>query len=250
MMFNHKQVTLPNLVTETINKKRFYVTPEGNKYPSITTVLSIRNKEGLFEWRKRVGNDVANYIARTSAARGTKVHHMWEDYLNNMHTEFPDKFEKHKKDFLPWCLFTQMKAFLDKRINNIYAQECGLYTDKYKVAGRVDCIAEYDKTLSIIDFKTSSKERTDEWNENYYIQGSAYAEMFGERTGLEINQIVILVVTQDGTVQEFIKDKQEYLPMLEDTMSQWSNQNESPSSNSDGDRIDRMSDNQFITNSG
>ena len=140
-----------------------------------------------------------------------------------------------------------MRTFLDEKINNIYAQECGLYTDKYKVAGRVDCIAEYDKTLSIIDFKTSSKERTDEWNENYYIQGSAYAEMFGERTGLEINQIVILVVTQDGTVQEFIKDKQEYLPMLEDTMSQWSNQNESPSSDSDGDGISGVSNN---TNSG
>ena len=246
-MFNHKPVTLPTLETETINRKRFYITPEGNKYPSITTVLSIRNKKGLFEWRKKVGEEVANYIARTSAARGTKVHHMCEDYLNNMHKDFPSKFEEHKKDFLPWCLFNQMRTFLDEKINNIYAQECGLYTDKYKVAGRVDCIAEYDKTLSIIDFKTSSKERTDEWNENYYIQGSAYAEMFGERTGLEINQIVILVVTQDGTVQEFIKDKQEYLPMLEDTMSQWSNQNESPSSDSDGDGISGVSNN---TNSG
>ena len=90
-MFNHKQVTLPTLKTETINRKRFYVTPEGNKYPSITTVLSSRKKEGLWEWRKRVGNDVANYVARTSAARGTAVHHMCEDYLNND----LDKFKEH-----------------------------------------------------------------------------------------------------------------------------------------------------------
>jgi genome maintenance exonuclease 1 len=113
-------------------------------------------------------------------------------------------------------------------INNIHAQECGLYSDKYKVAGRVDCIAEYKDTLSIIDFKTSTRERSDSWNENYYIQGSAYAEMFGERTGIEINQVVILVVTEDGTVQEFVRDKEEYLPMLEESVAEWSRQNETP----------------------
>ena len=211
-----------------MNRKRFYETPEGNKYPSITTVLSVRNKEGLFEWRKRVGNDVANHIARTSAARGTKVHHMCEDYLNNVHIEFPKKFAEHTKNFLPWCLFKELRRKSLRNINNIYAQECGLYSDKYKVAGRVDCIAEYKDTLSIIDFKTSTRERSDSWNENYYIQGSAYAEMFGERTGIEINQVVILVVTEDGTVQEFLKDKEEYLPMLEESVTEWSRQNETP----------------------
>ena len=233
-MFNHKQVTLPTLKTETINRKRFYVTPEGNKYPSITTVLSIRNKEGLFEWRKRVGNDVANYVARTSAARGTAVHHMCEDYLNND----LDKFKEHKKNFLPWCLFTQLQKFLDNYVNEIYAQECGLYSDKYKVAGRVDCIAEYKNILSIIDFKTSSKERTDDWNENYYIQASAYAEMFEERTELNTKQIVILVVTEDGSVQEFVKNKHDYLPMLEESINTWSKSNET-SINSDGDVSNR-----------
>jgi len=227
-------VTLPALETETINRKRFYVTPEGNKYPSITTVLSLRNKEGLFEWRKRVGNEVANHVARTAAARGTKVHHMCEDYLNNVHLEFPKKFAEHTKNFLPWCLFKELRRKALGNINNIHAQECGLYSDKYKVAGRVDCIAEYKDTLSIIDFKTSTRERSDSWNENYYIQGSAYAEMFGERTGIEINQVVILVVTEDGTVQEFVKDKEEYLPMLEESVTEWSRQNETPI-NIDGD---------------
>ena len=211
-----------------MNRKRFYETPEGNKYPSITTVLSTRKKEGLWEWRKRVGNDVANHIARTSAARGTKVHHMCEDYLNNVHIEFPKKFAEHTKNFLPWCLFKELRRKALGNINNIHAQECGLYSDKYKVAGRVDCIAEYKDTLSIIDFKTSTRERSDSWNENYYIQGSAYAEMFGERTGIEINQVVILVVTEDGTVQEFLKDKEEYLPMLEESVTEWSRQNETP----------------------
>ena len=96
-----------------------------------------------------------------------------------------------------------------------------LYSDKYKVAGRTDLIANYRGELSIVDFKTSTNERKDSYNENYYIQTSAYAEMFEELTGQPINQIVILVVTEDGIVQEFIKDKQEYIPLLEQTLEEW-----------------------------
>ena len=224
-MFNHVPVKLQPITATNNNGVRLYNTPEGNKYPSITTVLSVRNKKGVMEWRKRVGNDVANHIARTAASRGTKVHHMCEDYLNNMETEWPKKWAEHKKNFLPYCLFSQLKPVL-ANIDNIYSQEAGIYSDKYKIAGRVDCIAEYNGVLSIIDFKTSTKERKDEWNENYYIQGSAYAEMFSERTGIEISQIVILVVTGDGTVQEFIKEKYEYLDALIETVTEWSKQNE------------------------
>ena len=222
MTYKHQKTVLsliPKLKTKTINKNRFYVTPEGNEYPSITTVLSIRNKKGLVEWRKRVGNDVANYVAGKAASRGTKVHHMCEDYLNN------EDINHHQKDFLPWCIFTQLKDTVLCNIDNIYAQECGLYSDKYKVAGRVDCIAEYNNVLSIIDFKTSTKERNDAWNENYYIQGSAYAEMFTELTGIDVSQIVILVVTEDGTVQEFVKKKFDYLEALKDSVTEWKEQN-------------------------
>ena len=111
-------------------------------------------------------------------------------------------------------------------ISDIYAQECGLYSDKYKVAGRVDCIAKYKDVLSIIDFKTSTRERSDAWNENYYIQGSAYAEMFTELTGIDVSQVVILVVTEDGTVQEFIKDKSNFLDALTNSVAEWKKQNE------------------------
>ena len=224
-MFIHNEVSVPELSTKNLNRKRFYQTPDGKLYPSITTVLQKRKMAGLMEWRKNVGDDVANYIARTAAHRGTKVHHMCEDFLNNNFDE-----EIHKKNFLPYVLFGQMKPVLMQKVNNILAQECGLYTDKYKVAGRVDCIAEYNGVKSIIDFKTSRKERNDEWNESYYIQASAYAEMFEERTGIEINQIVILVVTEDGVVQEFVKDKGEYIPMLveaiDDFTSDWEKENE------------------------
>ena len=227
--FNHVPVKLPELKTTTINHQRFYITPKENYYPSITTVLSIRKKEGLIEWRKLVGNNVANYVARTAATRGTKVHHMCEDYLNNQHTEWPDKWERHKKDFLPWCLFDQLRDKVLCNISDIYAQECALYSDKYKVAGRVDCIAKYNGVLSIIDFKTSTKERFDDWNENYYIQCSAYAEMFTELTGIDTDQIVILVVTEDGTVQEFIKKKSNYLDALKDSIIEWEALNETNS---------------------
>ena len=227
--FNHVPVNLPKLETITIKRKRFYVTPQNNYYPSITTVLSIRKKEGLMEWRKRVGDKVANYVASKAAARGTKVHHMCEDYLHNEHLDYPDKWKKHEKDFLPWCIFEQLKNKVLKNISDIHAQECGLYSDKYKVAGRVDCIAKYNDVLSIIDFKTSTKERSDAWNENYYIQGSAYAEMFTELTGIDISQVVILVVTEDGTVQEFIKDKSDFLDALTDSVAEWGKQNETDS---------------------
>lgn len=225
-MFSHTPVDLPPVKARNSDGVRLYETPEGNKYPSITTVLSIRNKKGLHEWRKRVGYDVANYVARTAASRGTKVHHMCEDYLNNVHVSWPEKWKEHEKHFLPYCLFNQLKEQALCNINSIYAQEAGLYSDKYKVAGRVDCIAEYRGVPSIIDFKTSSKERNDDWNVNYYIQGSAYAEMFGERTGIEISQVVILVVTEDGTVQEFIKDKHNYLDALVESVAEWRERNE------------------------
>ena len=237
MYFKHKPVGIEELTTQTINRKRFYRTPEGKLYPSITTVLQKQKMKGLMEWRKKVGEDVANYIARTAANRGTKVHHMCEDYLNNVQSDWPEKWEEHTKHFLPYTLFGQVRPFLDKNVNNILSQECGLYSDKYRVAGRVDCIAEYNKTPSIIDFKTSTKERNDEWNESYYIQASAYAEMFEERTGIEINQIVILVVTEDGVVQEFVKTKGEYIPKLIEAIdnftTDWEKENEMVRSSSD-----------------
>ena len=228
MQFDHQTVELPKIKQK--NKAlpdggRAYETPEGKLYPSITTVLSVRNKKGLHEWRDRVGHDVANYIARTAAQRGTAVHKMCEDYLNNQHLAWPDEFEKHKsKNFLAWCLFTQMRETLSN-INNIKCLESSLYSDTLKVAGQVDCIAEYKGNLSVIDFKTSSKERDDAWNENYYIQTCAYAEMFKERTGQTVDKLVILVVTQDGTVQEFIKDKKEYNELLDSSLKEWYSKN-------------------------
>ena len=110
-MFTHKSIEIPEVSTKTVNRKRFYLTTEGGIFPSITTVLSVRKREGLSEWRKRVGDDVANYISRTAANRGTKVHQMVEDFLNNQ------EVEKDNRAFLPFCLFQQLKPHLEANIN-------------------------------------------------------------------------------------------------------------------------------------
>ena len=214
--------TLPEIHTETINGKRFYVTPEGKKYPSITTVLSGRSKEGINKWRKSVGDDVANQIMRTAAKRGTAVHQLVEDYLNNE--------ELSNQDVLPLALFSILKPELDD-INNIALQEGGLYSDKWGIAGRVDCIAEYKGKLSVIDFKTSTKEKKEEWVENYFIQCTAYCEMFEERYGRPIDQIAVLIVCEDGAIQSFVKDKNDYIPLLQPAIDEfWSEQDSQPNS--------------------
>ena len=216
--FDHVKLNtdLPNITTETIKGKRYYLTPDGNKYPSITTVLSDRNKEGIIKWRESVGNDVANQVMRQAASRGTAVHTLIENYLNNE--------ELSKQAVLPVALFVTMKSELDN-INNIRIQEGGLYSDKLGVAGRVDCIAEYKGKISVIDFKTSTKEKKEEWVENYFIQGSAYCEMYEERFLQPIEQVVILIVTEDGAVQTFIKDKRDYLPLLKTAIKEFNEKN-------------------------
>ena len=212
--FDHVDLSskLPDIQTETIKGKRFYVTPEGKKYPSITTVLSGRNNEGLVKWRESVGSEVANNIMRGAAKRGTAVHTLVENYLNNE--------ELSKQDVLPVALFTLLKPELDN-INNIRIQEGGLYSDFYGVAGRVDCIADYKGVLSVIDFKTSTKEKKEEWVENYFIQGAAYCEMYEERFDQPIDRVVILIVTEDGAVQTFSKDKNDYLPLLKSAIKEF-----------------------------
>ena len=225
-MFNHVPVNLPEISAKTTDGVRLYETPEGNKYPSITTVLSTRNKKGLMEWRNKVGNEVANYVAGKAAARGTKVHHMCEDYLNNMEFNYPDKWEKHKKTFLPYCIFQQLKNQALCNIDNIHAQEAGLYSDKYKVAGRVDCVAEYNGKLSIIDFKGSTRQKREQDIENYYLQGTAYAIMWHERTKTPIHEFNIIVASENGAPCEvFSGNPVKYVPKLYRTIKNYHDAN-------------------------
>ena len=213
MIFTHKPPIndLPPLKAKTSELGRFYEHLETKEsYPSITTVLGAQSKQGILDWKKRVGEEVANHISRQAANRGTHVHNMVEDHLNNLDI---DKNEKYKKQFLPRMMFNILKTELAK-INNIRLQEAAMYSTDYTVAGRVDCIAEYDGVLSVIDFKTSTKEKSEDWIENYFIQGAAYSQMFKEHFGEEVTQVVILITTEQGTTQVFKKNPHDYLEKL------------------------------------
>lgn len=211
MLFNHVKLDfeLPELECETLSTGRTYVTPEGKKYPSITTVLGERSKKSILEWRKRVGEAEANRISGKASTRGTAVHKLAEDYLNND--------PNWSKGAMPANLFSfnQIRPILDSRVNNIWQQEIPLYSDRLEMAGRVDCIAELDGVLTIIDFKTSTKEKKKEWITSYFMQGAFYAAAFYERVNIAIKQTAIIIAVDDSEPQVFIEPTFDYLPELQ-----------------------------------
>ena len=196
---------------QVIDGKRFYVTPEGNFYPSITTVLSSQDKPGIDKWKKSVGEKEAKRISKESMRIGTAVHQMAEFYLSN----YIIKLKNEEKKIVD--TFNRLR-FLLGNINNIVGVEIPLFSDLLRVAGTTDCIAEYNGELSVIDFKTSRKPKKEEWIDDYYMQTFAYKLMFEEMTGIEIKQIVILVACVDSfDVQVFkkpAKDADEWLEKL------------------------------------
>jgi len=207
MAFNHcPPIELLELSTENIDGKRHYITP-GGKYPSITTVLGQFKKDSLLQWRKRVGEEEANKISNRASSRGTKVHLLCEKYLLNE--------EIDKKKYMPDSLasFYSIKPHLH-RINNIHKLEVPLYSNRLKIAGRCDAIAEFDDILSIIDYKTSSKEKKEEWIEDYFQQATFYSLSYAELTGIIIKQIVIIIAVDDGNPQVFIKPTKDYINPL------------------------------------
>lgn len=210
--FERRPVSLgySDLTTDTTKKGRTYVTLEGNKYPSITTVLSLRSKADIQEWRARVGEEEANRISRHACTRGNAVHSLAERYLNNEETVLSGTEMPHVL-----LAFKAAQKILDQSVGAIVMQECPLYSDYLKLAGRVDLVAEFDGLLSIVDFKTSTRVKTAEDIPNYFIQASFYAAAFYERTGIPITQIVIIMVV-DGKPEPLVfKDKSyDWLPEL------------------------------------
>lgn len=206
-MFKHIKLekAFTELDCETLSTGRTYKTPEGKKYPSVTTVIGEQSKAGILAWRKRVGEDVANQISHQAAARGTAVHTVAENYINNE--------PNWSEGIMPTTLFAfnQIKELLDYHVDNIYAQEVPLYSDKLETAGRVDLIAEWDGELAIIDFKTARKPKKEEWIQNYFMQTAFYAAAFYERTGIAIKRSVILITVDHNEPQVFIKKPYDYL---------------------------------------
>tara|TARA_B100000575_G_scaffold294258_1_gene309040 strand:+ start:2551 stop:3234 length:684 start_codon:yes stop_codon:yes gene_type:complete len=190
------------------NGFRFY-NIDGKHYPSVTSILGIKKKEGLEKWRKSVGEDAAKWEMARAARRGKATHTLVEQYLKGE----PQTI----RDVLPIGMFRLLKPYLDQ-INNIHCLERIMYSHKLTLAGQVDCIAEYNGKLSVIDFKTANKERIDSWNESYYLQCTAYAIMYEELFGKQIDQIVILQAGEDGSCHSFVKQKKEYLSQLEQSI--------------------------------
>ena len=193
------------------NGNRYYVTPDGNHYPSITSVLAQQENLGLEAWKARVGEAEAKRISQESAHIGTSVHQMAEFYLSNYIIKLKDEDKKIVDTF-------NRLRFLLGNINNIVGLEIPLFSDLLRVAGTCDCIAEYNGQLSVIDFKASRKPKKEEWIDDYYMQTFAYKLMFEEMTGIEIQQIVILVACVESfDVQVFkkpAKDADEWLEKL------------------------------------
>lgn len=186
-MFNHIHHDFPQLLQENVDGTRMYVTPDGKKYPSVTTVLSNYNKKEILEWRARVGEAKANEISRKATTRGTSVHKALEMYLKNEDISSLEMLPNVKS------LFVRMKEEIDAKVNNIHCLETKLFSHELQLAGTVDCIAEHNGILSVIDFKTSVRLKKKEQIGNYFMQAAAYRQMFKEMTGLDATQVVILI---------------------------------------------------------
>ena len=213
--FLHEKIDLgySDLVADTQPSGRTYIDPDGNRYPSITTVLSILNEEELAAWRKRVGDTEANKIGNRAAARGTQVHNIIEKYLLN----------EDISDFLPYVRqsLSNIRSILDEHITTIYGLEVPLYSRHLGVAGRCDCIALFDGVPTIVDFKTSRRPKKHEKIPNYFAQMAGYAVMWEERTGMPITNTVIIMDVDDHEPIIFREHRDNHIQLLIDTIKEY-----------------------------
>lgn len=200
-LFQHIEHNIDTLVRVDSPEGRVYQTPSGKSYPSVTSVLGILGKKEIMEWRARVGEEEANRVSARAARRGTAIHSLCEDYLLNKEVK-PGPFDIET--------FNSIKPFLD-RINNVHCLETKLYSDYLQVAGTVDCIAEFDGRMSIIDFKTSKRLKTRDDIPGYFMQTSAYAVMFEERTGIPVDRLVIIMSVDDEKPLLFIEKRDDWI---------------------------------------
>ena len=203
-MFIHEKIEIgyEDLEVENGENGRRYLSPDGHKFPSITTVLGVLNKASIAAWRARVGEEEANKVSHRASTRGTAVHDIVEKYLDN--EELPD-------------VLPHITASLN-RIGKIFAQESPLYSRHLGVAGRVDCVGEYDGVPSIIDFKTSKKIKKKEWISSYFMQAAAYAIMWEERTGMPITNLVIIMDVDNESPQTFVEHRDNWTEKLFETI--------------------------------
>jgi hypothetical protein len=207
-MFTHcPPMVIENLNTETVDDKRYYVTPSGQRLPSVTTVLGAMKKKEIMAWRRRVGEAEANRVSKLATGRGNRVHTLAEKYLMNESIEW----KKEMPDAIE--MFQSIVPHFDK-INNIHYMEQALWSEKIGLAGRVDLIAEWEGKLSVIDFKTSKRIKTEDKIQDYFAQCVAYAMMYEERVGAPIDQIVVLMAVENEQPLIFVKETKDYVDTL------------------------------------
>lgn len=220
-LFNHVGLDPIEMSAEMVEGKRVYLTPTGHHYPSVTTVIgnNAAKKAGIAKWRARVGEKAANAKTTRATGRGTKYHSIAEDYFNNNLD-----LKKYSKFPLPVLMFQHSRPTLD-RINNIYLQEAALYSKHLEIAGRVDCIAEFDGVLSIIDFKTAAEPKREKYLYDYFVQETAYACMLQENYGLRVKQLVTIVACENGETQvKVLPPKKEFFMKLMSYISEYQEQ--------------------------
>lgn len=206
--FNHVKNTslnIPELKQINSDSGRMYETMEGERFPSITTVLNLYNQNFITEWKAKVGEEYANKVASQAARRGTIIHESVEHYLSNRSVPFVS--------FRQQELFKSIQPLLND-INNVHCLEQRLFSRHLKIAGTVDCIAEHEGRLSVIDFKTSSRTKEKNKIENYFMQCTAYAIMYEELTGIPIQKIVIMIAVEDDFPQIFIEKRDNFVKSL------------------------------------
>ena len=186
--FTHNLYDIPKVPIETteVNGIRMYTTPEGT-FPSVTSVVGWEKQKFFAEWRRKNPKESLRVCDR-----GTLLHSKVESYILNEEVELTKDDE----------LFDLMKREVDN-INNIYAVEQSLWGKITGLAGRIDCIAEYKKELSIIDFKASTWPKKKVDIESYFCQATAYSLLWQERTGIPIPNIVILIANEQGFMQVY-----------------------------------------------
>ena len=207
-IFKHRFVPFAELTTETINGQRHYVLPDGiTKLKSVTSVLSEKmDKTALIEWKNRVGHDVAQQIITKAARRGTSIHSIAERYVLNEEHIKPTDMPVNIDSFKP------IQKILDQYVDNIMGVELPLYSKSLRCAGRTDLVAEYDGTLSVIDFKTSTKLKRAEWIESYFLQSTVYSMMFEWTYRIAVPQIVIIIsVDNEITPQVFKLERSQFV---------------------------------------
>ena len=210
--FNHvREISLKDIPTENIKGKRYYIVDDDIKYPSITTVMSTlpSKVKGLTDWRNKVGEKEANKISTQAARKGTVVHEIIEQYLDN-------KLDERRLNPIAVESFRNIQPWLDKYVNDIYMQEASLWSQHLKVAGRVDCVGHFDGKPAIIDFKTARKPKKKEWISDYFMQSCGYSIMWEERTGIPITRLVIMIAPTGSDPQIFVEHRDTWVtPLLE-----------------------------------